>query len=94
MYITLEYIVRGIKGFKSTSLTNLLFYSLSISFPGILVLFKDSNEYIIKNLFNISVLIKLFSLLILFFILFKENYFRKVNLNFIYQKFLSFIQNG
>ena len=60
LYITLEYIVRGIKGFKSTSLTNLLFYSLSISFPGILVLFKDYNEYIIENLFNISVLIKFF----------------------------------
>ena len=90
LYITLEYIVRGIKGFKSTSLTNLLFYSLSISFPGILVLFKDSNEYIIENLFNISVLIKFFSLLILFFILFKENYFRKVNLNFIYQKVFIF----
>ena len=86
----MEYIVRGIKGFKSTSLTNLLFYSLSISFPGILVLFKDSNEYIIENLFNISVLIKFFSLLILFFILFKKNYFRKVNLNFIYQKVFIF----
>ena len=77
LYITLEYIIRGIKGFRSTSLTNLLFYSLSISLPGILILFKDYNEYIIKNLFNISVIIKLFSLLILFFILFKENYFKK-----------------
>ena len=90
LYITLEYIVRGIKGFKSTSLTNLLFYSISISFPGILILFKDYNDYIINNLFNISVLIKFFSLIVLFYILFKENYFSKIKLNFFFKKIFIF----
>ena len=90
LYITLEYIVRGIKGFKSTSLTNLIFYSLSISLPGILILFKDYNEYILENLFNISILIKFFSLSILFTILIKEDYFKRVKLNFVYQNIFFF----
>ena len=69
-FITFEGILQGNRKFKSISILNLLFFSFSISIPSILLIYN--NELSLQNLIFISILIKFFSIFIMFFII--KNY--------------------
>ncbi|MDC3053773.1 hypothetical protein OA187_04365 [Candidatus Pelagibacter sp.] len=77
IYINLEYIGRGLGFFKATSFTNLIFYSISISLPGIMIFTEFDRNFIINNLFNISLIIKFISLNLLVVTLFDKDLFFK-----------------
>ena len=85
IYITLEYIARGLSCFKETSFSNLIFYSMSMSVPAFLVLSNINENLILNNLFNISLIIKSFSIIYLFIILSNKKTFvdAKINLRLI-----------
>ena len=85
IYITLEYIARGLSCFKETSFSNLIFYSLSMSVPAFLVLSKINENLILNNLFNIFLIIKFLSIFYLFIILSNKKIFvgAKINLKLI-----------
>ena len=85
IYITLEYIARGLSCFKETSFSNLIFYSLSMSVPAFLVLSKINENLILNNLFNISLIIKFLSIFYLFIILSNKKILvdAKINLKLI-----------
>ena len=70
IYVTLEFICKGIKYFYLSSVTNLIFYSFSLSVPA-LFLILDQNYYgNVNQLFKISILFKILSILIILIILF------------------------
>jgi O-antigen/teichoic acid export membrane protein len=75
IYITLEYIAKGLSCFKETSFSNLIFYSLSMSVPAFLVLSSINENLILNNLFNISLIIKFLSIFYLFIILSNKKIF-------------------
>ncbi len=74
-YVSLEGIFQGNQKFKSLSFYNFIFYSLSMSLPSLsLIYFKDNN---LENLLFLSVLIKLLTILIMFFVIIKNNLIKK-----------------
>ena len=85
-YISLEFIIKGINQFKISSFSNFIFYSLSISLPAIFLLSDINNIIIFKNLFNISLIIKLIAIFYLLFSLFNLGYFKKLCINLSYYK--------
>ena len=85
-YISLEFIIKGINQFKISSFSNFIFYSLSISLPAIFLLSDINNIIIFKNLFNISLIIKLIAIFYLLFSLFNLGYFKKLKINLSYYK--------
>ena len=75
IYVSLEGILQGNKKFKSLSLYNFIFYSLSMSLPSIsLIYFKDST---LENLIVLSVLIKLLTILVMFYAIVKNKHIKK-----------------
>ena len=80
IYINLEYIGRGLGFFKATSFTNLIFYSISISLPGIMIVTELNRDLLINNLFNISLFIKVVSLILLTIALFNKELFFKAKI--------------
>ena len=74
-FITLEGILQGNRKFKSISIFNLFFFSLSISIPSILLIYN--RNLTLENLILISVLIKLISILIMFLIIKNNNLIKK-----------------
>ena len=58
-FITFEGILQGNQKFKSISIFNLIFFSLSISIPSILLIYNKNLT--LENLILISIMIKLFS---------------------------------
>lgn len=82
-YISTEHIIKGLSYFKLCSFSNLLFYSLSLSLPAFLLIIDHTNEVVLNNLFNISLLIKFLSLLflILFLIIKRKLIFTKIDFN-------------
>ncbi len=75
IYVSLEGILQGNEKFKSLSLYNFIFYSLSMSLPSIsLIYFKDST---LENLIVLSVLIKLLTILMMFYVIIKNNHIKK-----------------
>ena len=85
IYITLEYIAKGLSCFKETSFSNLVFYSLSMSVPAFIILYFHHENLILNNLFNISLIIKFLSIIYLFIILLNKKIFvnAKINLKLI-----------
>ena len=83
LYIGTEHIIKGLGHFKLCSLTNFLFYSLSLSSPAFFLLIENQNINLLDNLFNISLIIKFFSLLFLlsFLILKKELTLTRIDLD-------------
>ena len=77
VYVTLENICKGKKLYFLSSLSNLIFYSFSISIPAVFLIIKFESFINIENLFIISLYFKLLGVLILF-------------LYFIYKKFFNF----
>ena len=74
-YVSLEGILQGNRKFKSLSFYNLIFYSLSMSIPSLsLIYFKNSG---LENLILLSVLIKLSTILIMFFVIINNNIAKK-----------------
>ncbi len=71
-YINTEHIIKGLGHFRICSFSNFLFYSLSLSLPAFLLLIDSQNFFLLDNLFNISLLIKFFSLLCLVLILIQK----------------------
>lgn len=82
IYLTMDAILKGQLYYMLSAFINLVFYSFSISLPVFLCLFFEIKY---NFLFNISLFIKLFSLIVLlFFILRKIDFLKKIkNDNFI-----------
>ena len=74
-FMTLEGILQGNRKFKYISIFNLLFYSLSISIPSILLAYNYNLT--LENLILISIIIKLLSVLMMFLIIKKDNLIKK-----------------
>ena len=74
-YVSFEGVLQGNQKFKSLSFYNFIFYSLSMSVPSIsLIYFKESS---LENLILLSVLIKLSTILIMFYIIIQNNLAKK-----------------
>jgi O-antigen/teichoic acid export membrane protein len=73
--MTLEGILQGNQKFKFISIFNLLFFSLSISVPSILLAYNYNLT--LENLILISIIIKLLSVLMMFLIVKKNNLIKK-----------------
>ena len=76
-FMTLEGILQGNRKFKSISFLNLLFFNFSFALPSILLIYD--NKLTLENLITISILIKLISVLIMFFLLIKFGLVKKSN---------------
>lgn len=63
-YLTLEGILKGDLNYKSLSILNLLFYSVSLSSPALLVFYQINLE-----IFTISIFIKLFVVIVMFILI-------------------------
>ena len=68
-FVTFEGILQGNRKFKSISILNLFFYSFSISIPSSVI----NNKLDVESLIFISIIIKLISVLIMFFIIYNDN---------------------
>ena len=74
-YVSFEGVLQGNQKFKSLSFYNFIFYSLSMSLPSLsLIYFKESS---LENLILLSVLIKLSTILIMFYIIIQNNLAKK-----------------
>lgn len=90
VYVTLENISKGLKYYFLSSFSNLIFYSLSLSLPALFILFDFKNYENVNSLFYISVCIKIFGILLIFFTLI---YKKILNFNFsslIFKDFLAY----
>ena len=74
-FITFEGILQGNRKFKIISISNLLFFSLSISLPSILLAYDKSLT--LEDLIGISIFIKFFSVIIMFLMIKKYNLYKK-----------------
>ncbi len=66
VYLTLEGILQGLKKFKSLSIVNFIFYTISLNIPSISLLLKNNN---FENLIILSILIKFSAILMSLFLL-------------------------
>ena len=82
IYINLEFIARAFNLFKETSISNLSFYSFSISLPAFFVFFNIDKNLLETNLFNISIIFKIISISYLFILLIKKNILKITKINF------------
>ncbi len=80
IYVTSENIFKGIKKYYISSISNLIFYSFSISLPAFFILIDNKNYNDVEELFKISIYFKTLSLLILLTILIFKKFF---NLNIL-----------
>ena len=85
IYITLEGILQANKLFKVISVINFVFYSISLSFPSILLIFV--NELSLFQLIFLSVVIKTITILFLFLYFIKKKLVVKNN-NHFFLKYL------
>ena len=73
IYVTLENLCKGKKFFKLCSLSNLIFYSISISAPCFYLIYGSENFQNALELFKISFFFKIIGVLILiFFLIYKK----------------------
>ncbi len=63
IYLTLEGILQGFKYFKLLSLVNFVFYTLSLNIPSILLILSNNLDF--NTLIKFSILIKIFSIVII-----------------------------
>lgn len=81
-YISTEHIMKGLGYFRICSFSNFMFYSLSLSVPAFLLLIDNQNYILLSNLFNISLLIKFFSIFLIIFFLIQKGNLILTNINF------------
>lgn len=81
-YISAEHIIKGLGYFRVCSFSNFLFYSLSLSLPAFLLLVDNQNLLLLDNLFNISLIVKFFSIICLILILIRKNELTIAKINF------------
>lgn len=74
IFLTFEGILQGNKKFKDISFFNLFFFSLSFSVPSLLLFFYDNLD--LNELITIAVSIKLFSILMMYFDIKKNNFIK------------------
>lgn len=74
-FLTLEGILQGNRKFKYISILNLFFYSLSFSFPSLLLFYYQGLT--LENLILISIIIKLLSVIFMFLIIGNNTYVEK-----------------
>ena len=72
IYLTLEGILQGLKKFKSISIVNFIFYTISLNIPSISLLYENNS---FEKLVVFSIIIKVFSVLVCVWIL--KNYIKK-----------------
>ena len=85
IYLTFEGILQANKSFKDISLINFAFYSLSLSLPSILlIIFNNLN---LNELLGLSIIIKIFTVLILFFYFSKRKFIIKNDRNIFHKYF-------
>ena len=73
-FITFEGILQGNRKFKSISILNLFFFSLSISIPSLILIYKQN--LLLEDLIFISISIKFFSVLMMFLIIKNNNLYK------------------
>ena len=78
IYLTLEGILQGLKKYKSLSIVNFVFYTISLNIPSISLFYKN-NDF--ENLVFFSILIKSFAILISITIL-KKYLFQNIDSNY------------
>ena len=82
-YLTLEGILQGFRNFKLLSFVNFVFYTLSLNVPSIVLL--SNNNFNFEVLIKFSILIKIFSIIIILIYLkkfFKFNFSKNSKYNF------------
>ena len=90
IYVTLENITKGLKYYFLSSLSNLIFYSFSLSLPALFILL-DFNSYNDANtLFDISLYFKLFAIFIILFALIYKKFIRFNFSSLILKDFLAY----
>ena len=73
-FISIEHIAKGLGYFRLYSISNFLFYSVSLSLPAFFLIISSQNSNIFNNLFIISLYLKCFSLLcLIFYLIFKKD---------------------
>ena len=73
IYVTLENLCKGKGFFKLSSISNLIFYSFSISIPSLLLINENTTFLTANKLFEISFYFKIFGFLLLLIFLFYKN---------------------
>ncbi|WP_440653728.1 oligosaccharide flippase family protein [Candidatus Pelagibacter sp. HIMB1506] len=91
VYVTLENISKGLKYYFLSSFGNLIFYSLSLSLPALFILLDFNIYQDVATLFNISLCIKIFGILVIFFTLIYKKY---IELKFSPQILKDFLDYG
>ena len=81
-FITFEGILQGNRKFKSISILNLFFFSLSISIPSLILIYNQN--LLLDDLIFISILIKFFSVLMMFLIIKNNNLYKYSKSKFLY----------
>ena len=73
-FISIEHIAKGLGYFRLYSISNFLFYSVSLSLPAFFLIISSQNFNILNNLFIVSLYVKCFSLLcLIFYLIFKKD---------------------
>ena len=75
LYTSLEGILQGNQKFKSLSICNFIFFSLSISLPSISLLYFKN--FLLNELVIFSIIIKFFTIILMLLIIYKENLISK-----------------
>ncbi|WP_440919334.1 oligosaccharide flippase family protein [Candidatus Pelagibacter sp.] len=91
IYVTLENISKGLKYYFLSSFSNLIFYSLSLSLPALFILLDFNSYEDVTTLFNISLCIKIFGILLIVFTLIYKKF---INLKFSSEILKDFLVYG
>ena len=87
IYLTLEGILQGLRYFKLLSLVNFVFYTLSLNIPSIFLILSNNLDF--NTLIKFSILIKIFSIIIILIYL-KKFFISKQKENLKYNFSLNF----
>ena len=82
-FVTFEGILQGNRKFKTISILNLFFFSFSISIPSLLLIYNKN--LLLGNLILISLLIKFFSILAMFFIIKNDELYKYSKSKILYK---------
>jgi O-antigen/teichoic acid export membrane protein len=86
LYATLEGIFQGYNKFKLISFFNLIFYSFSFSLPSLLLFFE--NEFDLKDLILISILLKSLTVCLMIIYIYAKSLFKYSKNNILYKNLI------
>ena len=86
LYTTLEGIFQGYNKFKLISFFNLIFYSFSFSLPSLLLFFE--NEFDLKDLILISILLKSLTVCLMIIYIYAKSLFKYSKNNILYKNLI------